>query len=218
MTEVKTDSEANTIDICVHHAREILASQLLQVKDKGYDFAPLFRQMTIQLYLVGVMWRCSERLGVAGDTRDHAFEAMQSMLIADGMKKKEAQQRIVFLRNMSRVEDGTDTLAVSTGYEAVPNDNSMTRLFDEYRNEARVSGSLWRLFERGKKIMFIGGAAAAFVTIWAVTIFLPKTEGIDILAAGLLAAALVVVPTFLIGLLIYRTKMKKSIPPASSQS
>ena len=218
MTEVKTDSEASTIDICVQHAREILASQLPQVKDKGYDFAPLFRQMTIQLYLVGVMLRCSESLGVAGDARDHAFEALQSMLIADGMKNKQAQQRIVFLRNMSRVEDGTDTLAVSAGYEAALNDDSMTRLFDEYRNETRVSGSLWRLFERGKKIMVIGGAVAAFVTIWMVTIFLPKTEGIDILAAGLLAAALVVVPTFLIGLLIYRMKIKKSSSSASSQS
>jgi hypothetical protein len=59
---------------------------------------------------------------------------------------------------------------------------------------------------------------AAFITIWIVTIFLPKTEGIAILAAGLLAATLVVVPTFLVGLLIYRTKMKKSNPPASSQS
>ena len=66
--------------------------------------------------------------------------------------------------------------------------------------------------------MVIGGAVAAFVTIWVVTIFLPKTEGIDILAAGLLAAALVVVPTFLIGLVIYRIKMKKSDSPASSQS
>ena len=66
--------------------------------------------------------------------------------------------------------------------------------------------------------MFIGGAVAAFITIWVVTIFLPKTEGIDILADGLLAATLVVVPTFLIGLLIYRAKMKKSNPPVSSQS
>src|SRR5688500_20358752 len=118
MTEVKTDSEASTIDTCVQHAREILASQLPQVKDKGYDFAPLFRQMTIQLYLVGVMWRCSESLGVAGDARDHAFEAMQSMLIADGMKKKEAQQRIIFLRKIAKAENGTDTLAASTRYVA----------------------------------------------------------------------------------------------------
>jgi hypothetical protein len=216
MTDVKTDSGANKIDICVQHAREMLASQLPQIKDQGYDFAPLFRQMTIQLYLVGVMWRCGENLGLSSNARDHAFTALRSMLIEDGMKAKEAQKRIVFLQNMSRVEDGADTLAVAIGHEAVMHDNSMVRLFDEYRHETRVSGELWRLFERGKKIMFISGAAAAFVVIWAVTIFLPKTEGIDVLAAGLAAAALVVVPTFLIGLLIYRTKIKKSAPPASS--
>lgn len=218
MTDVKTDSEAAAIDVCVQHAREMLASQLPQIKDKGYDFAPLFRQMTIQLYLLGVMWRHNEALGISGDPREHAFMALQSMFIADGMKAKEAQRRTVFLRNMSRMEDGTDTLAVAMGREATLGDDSMVRLFDEYRDEARVSGALWRLFERGKKIMFIGGAAAAFVVIWAVTIFLPKTEGVDILAAGLLAAALVVVPTFLVGLLIYRTKIKKSGPPASAKS
>ncbi len=218
MTDVKTDSEAAAIDVCVQHAREMLASQLPQIKDKGYDFAPLFRQMTIQLYLLGVMWRHNEALGISGDPREHAFMALQSMFIADGMKAKEAQRRIVFLRNMSRMEDGTDTLAVAMGREAILSDDSMVRLFDEYRDEARVSGALWRLFERGKKIMFIGGAVAAFVVIWAVTIFLPKTEGVDILAAGLLAAALVVVPTFLVGLLIYRTKIKKSGPSASAKS
>lgn len=198
------------IDICVQHAREILDSQLLLIKDKGYDFAPLFRQMTIQLYLAGVMWRHSESLGLSTNARDHAFTALQSMLISDGMSKKQAQQRIVFLKNMSRTEDGNDTLAVTIGYEAEPNDNSLAMVFDEYRDEIRVSGSLWRFYERGKKIMFIGGAAAAFLAVWVVTIFLPKTEGIDVLAAGLLAATLVVLPTFLIGLLIYKTKIKKS--------
>jgi hypothetical protein len=137
------------------------------------------------------------------------------MLISDGMSKKQAQQRITFLNNMSRVEDGSDTLAITVGYEAVPDDNSLAMIFDEYRNEVRVSGAFWRFYERGKKIMFIGGAVAAFVTIWAVTIFLPKTEGIDVLAAGLLAATLVVLPTFLIGLWIYRMKIKKPNPPTS---
>ena len=198
------------IDICVQHAREILDSQLLLIKDKGYEFAPLFRQMTVQLYLAGVMWRHSESLGLSTNARDHAFTALQSMLISDGMSKKQAQQRIVFLKNMSRTEDGNDALAVTIGYEAEPNDNSLAVVFDEYRDEIRVSGSLWRFYERGKKIMFIGGAAAAFLAVWAVTIFLPKTEGIDILAAGLLAATLFVIPTFLIGLLIHKTKIKKS--------
>jgi hypothetical protein len=218
MSEVKTETGALPIDICVQHAREILASQLPQIKDKGYDFAPPFRQMTIQLYLVGVMWRCGESLKLPIDARDHAFQALESMLISDGMSKKEAQKRTAFLSNMSRVDGGADTLAVSAGYEATRNDASMVSVFDEYRHETKVSGALWRLFERGKKIMFIGGAAAAVVTIWAVTIFLPKTEGIDILAAGLMAATLVVIPTFLIGLLIYRSKIKKADPPASSPS
>lgn len=210
MDDTKTDAGMTVIDICVQHAREILDSQLLLIKDKGYDFAPLFRQMTIQLYLAGVMWRHSESLGLSTNARDHAFTALQSMLISDGMSKKQAQQRIVFLKNMSRTEDGNDTLAVTIGYEAEPNDNSLAMVFDEYRDEIRVSGSLWRFYERGKKIMFIGGAAAAFLAVWVVTIFLPKTEGIDVLAAGLLAATLVVLPTFLIGLLIYKTKIKKS--------
>src|SRR5687768_6502655 len=218
MNEAKTETGTPPIEICVQHAREILASQLPQIKDKGYDFAPPFRQLTIQLYLVGVMWKCGKGLNLPIDARDHAFQALQSMLIGDGMSIKEAQKRIAFLGNMSRVEGGVDALAVARGYEATPNDNSMVSLFDEYRHETKVSGALWRLFERGKKIMFIGGTAAAFVTIWAVTIFLPKTEGIDILAAGLMAAALVVIPTFLVGLLIYRLKIKKSNPSASSPS
>lgn len=218
MSDTKTDAGTTAIDICVQHARETLESQLALIKDKGYDFAPQFRQMTIQLYLAGVMWRRGESLSLSTNARDHAFAALQSMLISDGMTKKQAQQRIAFLNNMSRVEDGDDTLAITIGYEAVPDDNSLAMIFDEYRNEARVSGAFWRLFERGKKIMFIGGAVAAFITIWAVTIFLPKTEGIDVLAAGLLAAILVVLPTFLIGVLIYRMKIKKpgspTTPPA----
>jgi len=215
MDDTKTDEGTTAIDICVQHARETLDSQLPLIKDKGYDFAPQFRQMTIQLHMVGVMWRRGESLDLSTNARDHAFAALQSMLISDGMSKKQAQQRVVFLNNMSRTEDGNDTLAVTVGYETVPNDNSLAIVFDEYRDEVRVSGALWRLYERGKKIMIIGGASAAFLVVWAVTIFLPKTSGIDVLAAGLMGAALVVLPTFLIGLLIYKTKIKKIKAPTS---
>lgn len=218
MNDTKTEPGTSAIDICIQHAREMLASQLPQINDKGYDFAPQFRQMTVQLYLVGVMWRKGESLGLPANAREHAFVALHAMLVSDGMKKKQAQQRTEFLSNMSQVEGGADTLAVVMGYEAAMNDDSMIRLFDEYRHEARVSGALWRLFERGKMVMAIGGAVAAFVTIWLTTIFIPKSEGIDILAAGLMAAALVVIPTFLIGLLIYRFKIKKSNQPAPPPS
>jgi hypothetical protein len=216
MDEAKTDSGAAAIDICVQHGRDVLASQLPLIKDKGYDFAPQFRQMTIQLYMLGVMWRCGKGLDLPIDSREHAFMALQSMLISDGMNEKQARQRITFLRNMSRTEEGEDAPAVSAGYEATPGDNSMPMLFDEYRDETRVSGALWRLFERGKKIMIIGGATAAFLAIWGATVLLPKSEGIDILAVGLLAATVVVVPTFLVGLVIYRMKIRK--PTTSSSS
>jgi tetrahydromethanopterin S-methyltransferase subunit D len=63
--------------------------------------------------------------------------------------------------------------------------------------------------------MFIGGGVAAFIAIWIVTIFIPSTSGIVILAAGIFAAALVIIPTFLIGTLVYRLKFKKT--PASTQ-
>ncbi len=203
------------LDICAQHGREILASQLLLIKDKGYDFAPQFRQMTIQLYLVGAMWRHGEDLGLTIDARDHAFAALHSILIGDGMKKKDADQRIAFLRSMSRLEDGVDTLAIATGHQTAPGDADLTTVFDEYLNEVRVSGALWRLYERGKKIMFIGGGAAAFVAIWSVTLFLPDSSGVAILTAGVAAAALVVIPTFLIGILIYRKKIKKIHLPTS---
>lgn len=139
MDDTKPDAGMAAIDICVQHARKTLDSQLPLIKDKGYDFAPQFRQMTIQLYLTGVMWRCGESLGLSPNARDHAFAALQAMLISDGLSKKQAQQRIVFLKNMSRTEDGSDTLALTIGYEAEPNDNSLALVFDEYRDEIRVS-------------------------------------------------------------------------------
>ena len=210
------DTKTSTLDACAQHGREILASQLLLIKDKGYDFAPQFRQMTIQLYLVGVMWRHGEGLDLAMDAHDHAFAALHSMLIGDGMKKKEVERRIAFLRSMSRLEDGSDTLAIAVGYQAVPGDISLATVFDEYLDEMRVSGASWRLYDRGKKIMLIGGGAAAFVAIWFVTLFMPDSSGIAILAVGLIAAALVVIPTFLIGILIYRKKIKKAHPPTSA--
>ena len=213
MNDTKIDPETSMLDTCAQHGREILASQLLLIKDKGYDFAPQFRQMTIQLYLVGAMWRHGEELSLTMDARDHAFAALHSILIGDGMKKKDADQRIAFLRSMSLLEDGVDTLAIAAGYQAAPGDADLTTVFDEYLNEVRVSGALWRLYDRGKKIMFIGGGAAAFVAIWSVTLFLPDSSGIAILTAGVVAAALVVIPAFLIGILIYRKKIKKTHPP-----
>ena len=213
MNDTKTDPETSPLTACTQHGEEILASQLLLIKEREYDFAPEFKQMTTHLYLVGVMWRHGENLGLAADARDHAFTALHSMLVSRGMRKKEADQQIALLRNMSRLEDGSDTLAVTAGYQTLSDGINLTAVFDEYLDETRVSGALWRLYDRGKKIMLIGGLAAAVLAIWFVTIFMPSSSGVAILAVGLIAAALVVIPTFLIGILIYRKKIKKLHPP-----
>ena len=212
MNDTKVDPEISTIDACTRHGEEMLATQQPLIKERGYDFAPEFKQMTTHLYLVGVMWRHGEGLELSVDARDHAFDALASLLVNRGMKKKEAEKRITFLRGMSRLEDGSDTLAITVGYQASSGDPALLTVFDEYLDEARVSGALWRLYDRGKKTMFIGGGAAAFVAIWFVTIFIPDSSAISILAVGVVAAGLVVIPTFLIGLLFYRKKIKKADP------
>lgn len=210
MKDLKTNPGTSTHNICIQHGEKILASQLPQVKNKGYDFAPPFREITVHLYLIGVMWRHGEDLNLVINPREHALASLHTMLVKTGMSEKNAQKRIALLKNMSQTEDGSDTLAVSSGYQAMQDDNSLDMIFEEYRDEARVSGALWRLYNRGKKIMFIGGGAAAFLAIWFVTVFIPSSRGVAVLAAGLFAAALVVIPTFMVGALIYRVKFKKN--------
>lgn len=216
LDDIKTNRGTSTHDICVQHGEKILASQLLLIKDKEYDFAPPFREMTIHLYLVGVMWRHGEGLNLSTNPREHALASLHTMLVKNGMSDKNAKKRIEFLSNMSQTEDKSDTLAVITGYQAMLDDNSLAMILEEYRDEMRVSGALWRYYNRGKKIMFIGGIVAAFIAIWFVTIFMPSSSGIVIIATGLFAAALVVIPTFLVGVLVYQVKFKKT--PTSTQS
>lgn len=209
MEDIKPETDISTHDICVLYGEKILASQLSHVESKGYDFAPPFREMTIHLYLIGVMWRHGENLDSVTNPREHALASLHKMLVKTGMSNKNAEKRIALLKNLSQEEESSETLAVTAGYQAKQDDNSLDMIFDEYRDETRVSGSLWRFYNRGKKFMFIGGGAAAFLAIWFVTIFMPSSSGITVLASGLFAAALIVIPTFIIGALIYRVKFKK---------
>lgn len=208
-----TESEGtdiSTVDVCVEHAETIKEAQLALIKSKGYDFAPEFKEMTIQLYLFGVMWRFAERLGNVDDARDLAFAALKAMLIEEGLQKQKAEKRIEFLQKMSKIDGNHDALAVAIGYESEPDDNSLAEVFDHYIDDVQVSGAFWRLYDRGRKIMLYGGLGIAFVIIWFVTLFLPGNSALSILAAGLIAAALFVIPVFLIGIFIYRTKIKKA--------
>ncbi len=203
-------SDVSTMDACVAHARKVLTEQLERIKSKDYDFAPEFKDMTTQLYLLGVMWKFAESLGNVNDARELAFVALRTMLIQDGLHKKKVPKRIEFLRKMSKIEDDHNALAVAIGYESEPGDNSLAEVFDHYIDDTQVSGAFWRLYDRGRKIMLYGGLFIAFAVIWFITLFMPGNSAIAILAAGLISAALFVIPVFFIGVFIYRKKIKKS--------
>lgn len=208
--EKATIPDKSPVDACVDYARSILAEQLVSVKEKNYDYAPEFRDLTIQLYLIGVMWKFAEALENVTDPRETAFVAVETMLERDGMNPKKVMKRVDFLKEMSRMEDGTNALAVAIGYDSQPGDQSLVEVFEHYVDDTRVSGAFWRLYERGKKTMLYGGLLVAFVVIWFITLFMPGNTTLSILAAGLISAALFVIPVFLIGLLIYHFKIKKT--------
>ncbi|MBL8496297.1 hypothetical protein ABF87_02980 [Nitrosomonas sp. JL21] len=203
-------ADMSTMDACIEHAKEIKATQLGLIKSKQYDFAPEFRDMTVQLYLLGVMWKFAETLGNGREARELAFTAMKTMFEQEGLRPKSAAKRVEFLRKMSKLEDNHDALAVIVGYQSVPGDNSLAEVFDHYVDDMQVSGAFWRLYDRGRKIMLYGGLLVAFVVIWFITLFMPGNSVIATLAAGLIAAALYVIPVFLIGIFMYRSRIKKS--------
>ncbi|MXS83402.1 hypothetical protein [Nitrosomonas oligotropha] len=206
----KTGPDVSIMEACIAHAKEVKATQLELIKSKGYDFAPEFKDMTIQLYLFGVMWKFAENLGSADDARELAFAALAEFFVQERMPKQKIAKRIEFLRKMSKIEEDHNALAVAIGYESEPGDNSLAEVFDHYVDDTQVSGAFWRLYDRGRKIMLYGGLLIAFLVIWFVTLFMPGNTTIAILASGLIAAALFVIPVFLIGIFIYRTKIKKA--------
>lgn len=202
-------ADVSIMEACIAHAKAVKATQLELIKSKGYDFAPEFRDMTVQLYLFGVMWKFAENLGSADDARELAFAALAEFFVQERMPKQKVAKRIEFLRKMSKIEEDHNALAVAIGYESEPGDNSLAEVFDHYVDDTQVSGAFWRLYDRGRKIMLYGGLLIAFLVIWFVTLFMPGNTTIAILATGLIAAALFVIPVFLIGIFIYRTKIKK---------
>ncbi|MDV6343231.1 hypothetical protein [Nitrosomonas sp. Is37] len=209
MNDSMVNQEAVTLDDCIQHAKEVLNEQISHIKRKRYDFAPQFKEMTIQLYLVGVMWQFYEMHDSAEIAREKAFSTLCSMMIKDGIKPKRAQKQVDFLKKMSSLEDGDDALAIAIGYESKPGDESLAEIFDHYVDEVGVSGSLWRHYDLGKKIILFGGLLTGFAGVWFVTLFMPESSDIFILASGLLTAFLFVFSVSLIGLLIYRIKFKK---------
>jgi hypothetical protein len=208
-TEEKFGEEA--LEACITHAKKVLAEQILLIKDdKKYDFAPQFKNLTIQLYLVGVMQQFYDQYeATTADAREKAFQTLNHMMVRDGIKARYAKKQMALVKKMSVLDDGDEALALAIGYESRPGDRSLAEVFDHYVGEPRVSKGLWRYYENGKTILLLGGLLFAMAGIWSVTIFLPESDDLTILVAGLLSAFLFITPVFLIGLMIYHYKVKK---------
>lgn len=216
--EVEEKSEQAILDACIKHAKEVLAEQLPHIEDEKYDFAPQFKDMTIQLYLVGVMWRFYTQYATKEDALEKAYAALFTMMVKDGVKTRRAKKQAAFIKDISQLKDGDEALALVLGYESEPGDTSLAEVFDHYLDEIRVSGGLWRFYDQGKKIIVLGGLLFGMAGVWFVTVFMPESENLTILAIGLLMAFLFIAPVSLIGLLLYRYKIKKgknSKPSAS---
>jgi hypothetical protein len=55
---------------------------------------PDFKKMTIELFLVGVMWRFEEQFDFPTSPRDRGFVCLMQMLVNDGMSLQSAQSMI----------------------------------------------------------------------------------------------------------------------------
>jgi hypothetical protein len=164
-TEHESAAAEQVIEACVAHARQLLASELPIVESRSYDFMPSFKEMTTQLYLVGVMWRFGEQFELPTSARDRGFICLMSMLVSEGMNAKEAQSRIAHLSQISRTSTGQETLAIAVGYEAKTGDGSLATVFDAYRNAPEVSGAPYRLLDRSKPIAAILAASGIVISL-----------------------------------------------------
>jgi hypothetical protein len=158
------DYATHALEACVAHGRNVLAVQLPDVESKNFDFAPSIKELTIQLFLVGVMWRFGEQFELPTDARDRAFICLMSILIKDGMSLKAAKRKIAELNESSRSTDGKDVLPVTIGYEAGTKEGALVAVFDQYREHPALSAAPYRVIDRSKPIaiiLTISGASIA---------------------------------------------------------
>ena len=192
MAAADTEFAKGVIERCVTHARALLALQLLAVEAKNYDFAPTFRKMVTELYLVGVMWRFGEQFDLPTQPRDRAFICLMHMLIADGASWREAKKRIGVLNSYSRDERGEDSFALRVSYEAGDREGALAAILEQYRNTPAASAAPYRMIENSKPI-----AAVAAVAGIAIALLLGRnwTESFGV---GLVAGIAVLVTASLI--------------------
>jgi hypothetical protein len=180
-----TSSDSNfatyVLEECVQHGRQLLALQLPLVEAKNYDLMPEARKMTIQLYLVGVMWRFGEQFEMPTNARDRGFICLMSMLISDGMGTKDAQARISFLNSISRTPTGADNLAILIGHDFGTKQGALVLIFDHLIKSPEIAGAPWRIISRSKPV-----AAILVVTSLLISLLLGRSW-VEAIGVGLIA-------------------------------
>lgn len=192
MAAADTEFAKDVMEKCVSHARALLALQLPAVEAKNYNFAPEFRKMVTELYLVGVMWRFGEQFDLPTQPRDRAFLCLMYMLITDGASERAAKKRIQALNSYSRDEKGEDSLALRVGYEAGDREGALSAILEQYRNTPAASAAPYRVIEISKPV-----AAVIAVTGIAVALLLGRSWG-ESLGVGLVLGIAVLVTASLI--------------------
>lgn len=192
MASGDTEFAKSVIERCVSHARALLAHQLPAVDAKNYDFAPEFRKMVTELYLVGIMWRFGEHFELPTHARDRAFICLMHMLIADGASWRAAKRRIRMLNSYSRNEKGEDSLAVRVGYEVEDREGALAAILDQYRNTPAAAAAPYRMIEVSKPI-----AAVVAVAGIAIALLLGRNWA-ESFGVGLLAGLAVLITASLI--------------------
>lgn len=194
MEVANTEYAKDVIEKCVSHARALLALQLPAVEAKKFDFAPHFRKMITELYLVGVMWRFGEQFDLPTQPRDRAFLCLMYMLVTDGAGERAAKKRIRTLNTYSRDDKGEDSLALRVGYEAGDREGALAAILEQYRNVPGASAAPYRVIEMFKPV-----AAVLAVAGVAVALLLGRSWG-ESLGVGLILG----VATLVTGSLIFR--------------
>ncbi len=192
MAAADTEFAKSVMEKCVSHARALLACQLPAVEAKNYNFAPEFRKMVTELYLVGVMWRFGEQFDLPTQPRDRAFLCLMYMLITDGASEGAAKKRIQALNSYSSDEKGEDSLALRVGYEAGDREGALAAILEQYRNLPAASAAPYRLIEISKPV-----AAVIVVAGGTVALLLGRSWG-ESLGVGLVLGIAVLVAASLI--------------------
>ena len=178
------------LETCVQHGRQLLELQMPLVEAKNYDLMPVAKEMTIQLYLAGVMWRFGEQFEMPTSARDRGFICLMSILISDGMSEKDAQARVALLNKISRIEAGEDNLAISIGYEVGNREGALVAIFDQIGKSPEVAGAPWRVIDRSKPVAAILAISGLTVSLllgrtWAEAIGVGVVVGASALAIAL---------------------------------